>query len=276
MAREWGFGLSAAVVLLCVWGCSKPEATPPKTPPAPVAVPTPTDPAPVKAAEFANPKPDLCPVSGDPIDPQVTFEANGKTYAFCCEHCMEDFKAEPAKYLPAAGTPPAKPAETAPAAPADWSALEFGKKAKHTVAMPQTWKSEERANNLRLCQVRVPKSEGDADDAELVVFSFPAAGGIEGNLKRWAGQFGGEDALRGRKDDLPTSGGQKASIVEYEGTYTGMNPQAEGALAPKAEYKMLIGVIHAEDAQYYLKLVGPQQTVDAQADAFYKMIQSFK
>lgn len=53
------------------------------------------------AAKFANPAPGKCPVGGEDIDPAVTAEVDGKTYAFCCEHCIDKFKADPAKFLTA-------------------------------------------------------------------------------------------------------------------------------------------------------------------------------
>jgi YHS domain-containing protein len=39
-----------------------------------------------------------CPVTGDPIDPKITYVYAGKTYAFCCADCVDKFKKDPAKY----------------------------------------------------------------------------------------------------------------------------------------------------------------------------------
>ena len=43
----------------------------------------------------------ICPVMGNPIaeDPKVTYEYEGKIYNFCCEACIVEFKANPAKYI---------------------------------------------------------------------------------------------------------------------------------------------------------------------------------
>ena len=43
----------------------------------------------------------ICPVMGNPIaeDPKVTYEYEGKIYNFCCESCIEEFKANPEKYI---------------------------------------------------------------------------------------------------------------------------------------------------------------------------------
>ena len=48
-----------------------------------------------------------CPITGEPIDPSVSIEQDGKTIYFCCKGCIAKYKANPAKYAdalrPAAG-----------------------------------------------------------------------------------------------------------------------------------------------------------------------------
>ena len=44
-----------------------------------------------------------CPISGEVFtvtDTSPKAELNGKTYYFCCQHCVQKFKDDPAKYLP--------------------------------------------------------------------------------------------------------------------------------------------------------------------------------
>src|SRR5215217_6035247 len=40
-----------------------------------------------------------CPIQGEDIDPKVTTTYKGKTVAFCCESCIDDFKKDPEKYM---------------------------------------------------------------------------------------------------------------------------------------------------------------------------------
>ncbi len=41
----------------------------------------------------------FCAVEQDhEIDPKVTYVWNGKTYAFCCKDCIDEFKKNPDKY----------------------------------------------------------------------------------------------------------------------------------------------------------------------------------
>ena len=41
----------------------------------------------------------ICPVSGDKVNPNVTYIFDGKRYAFCCPMCVKKFKKDPKKYL---------------------------------------------------------------------------------------------------------------------------------------------------------------------------------
>jgi len=40
-----------------------------------------------------------CPVTGDPIDPKVYLDHNGRRIYFCCSACVTTFKKDPDKYL---------------------------------------------------------------------------------------------------------------------------------------------------------------------------------
>ena len=40
-----------------------------------------------------------CPVQGEDIDPDVTTTYKGKTVAFCCKDCIDEFKKDPEKYM---------------------------------------------------------------------------------------------------------------------------------------------------------------------------------
>src|SRR5688572_60033 len=53
---------------------------------------------------------------------------------------------------------------------------------------PSTWTSMPNANTMRKATYKIAKAGGDAEDAELTVTA--AAGGVDANVTRWAGQFG--------------------------------------------------------------------------------------
>ncbi|MCZ7649243.1 MAG: TRASH domain-containing protein [Planctomycetota bacterium] len=260
--------LVALVLLISMCGCGEKKAQsqePPEPQPAPVAQPA-----------FANPKPGLCPVSGDEADTEITATVGGKTYAFCCKGCAASFKKDPGKFL--VGADEAAQAEPPAAADAklEWQSIQFGKKVQHTLQVPKAWKAQEPENNMRLFQMQVPKYEYDEHDGEFLVFRFMAGGNVDDNLKRWQGQFGGEDALKRRTNDLPTASGDKASLVEFEGSYAAMSVKQEGLDKPRDNYRMFVAVIPTADGLYYLKLVGPKDTLEAYKPVIEKLVKSFK
>ena len=64
-----------------------------------------------RLAQLANPPPGQlatlptnphCPVSGRPVDPNITTVHAGSLIAFCCTHCRDQFRASPGSFLQAA------------------------------------------------------------------------------------------------------------------------------------------------------------------------------
>ena len=56
-------------------------------------------PATQSTTQPAKPINKFCAVEQDQeIDPKITYAWNGKTYAFCCKDCINEFKKNPEKY----------------------------------------------------------------------------------------------------------------------------------------------------------------------------------
>ena len=59
----------------------------------------PKKPATQPTTQPAKPVNKFCAVEQDhDADPKVTYVWNGKTYAFCCKDCIDEFKKDPQKY----------------------------------------------------------------------------------------------------------------------------------------------------------------------------------
>lgn len=68
---------------------AKPAPTPQAAPASePKETPKPEPKAEQKATDAMN---DICPVTGDTVDPKFTAKHEGRTIAFCCEHCLREF-----------------------------------------------------------------------------------------------------------------------------------------------------------------------------------------
>jgi len=144
---------------------------------------------------------------------------------------------------------------------------------ERTVLVPAAWKKGEPLNRMRAAQFVVAKSGDDKEDAELTVFTL--GGGLDANLKRWAGQMGGDKSEKSRRT-VKTAGGDEATLVEYEGPYAAMNPTTGAPGTPQEGYKMLAAYITAGGKEYQFKLTGLAATVNSAKAGFEKMVESFK
>ena len=146
---------------------------------------------------------------------------------------------------------------------------------------PDAWEDISTPNPMRKATYRIKAASpaaGKADagnassdeDAELSVSQ--AGGDLGANIQRWAGQF--KDSPTPRQSDK-TVGALKVTIVEIEGTYSGMSTPGKDP-EPRAGYALLAAIVDVPDAPYFFKLTGPKKTVDAARTDFDKLVASFK
>lgn len=131
--------------------------------------------------------------------------------------------------------------------------------------IPARWEEQEPSNRLRLAQFAIPAAEGDEEAGELVV-SGPFGGTDQANIERWFGQFSAE----GRTAKMAQGTGPTGEyiVVELAGTYNKpVGPPIQGRTEPTPGFKML-GIIVKLDpgGNYFLKLTGPEKTVDSAAE----------
>jgi hypothetical protein len=142
---------------------------------------------------------------------------------------------------------------------------------------PKDWVSEPPANAMRRAQYKVP---GKGGAAECVVFYFgPGQGGDpQSNAVRWASQFANADgspatsAMKTRQADV---NGLEVLYVETRGTYLA-GSMAGAEIEKKPGYALYGAVVEGPDANWFVKLTGPEATVSAQRAAFESMIGSMK
>lgn len=150
----------------------------------------------------------------------------------------------------------------------------FGKSVLFTARMPKAWVAEEPENKMRTYQARIPKSGEAREDGQLQIFKMSAAGGVDETLKRWqTNQWGGADSMEERRE-VKTKLGAEATVAVFSGTYTAMDFSAEKK-APQENYMMLGAILPTSEGTFYIKLVGPRDTVDPQREAFEAMLASF-
>jgi hypothetical protein len=133
---------------------------------------------------------------------------------------------------------------------------------------PSAWTSVPNANTMRKATYKIPKAPGDDGDTELTVSA--AGGGVEPNIRRWAGQFGNAEP----KTEMRTVHGLKVTVVEIKGTYAASGGMMGGPSTPKDKYMLLGAVVDGADRQHFFKMTGPEKTVTAAKKDFDALVAS--
>ncbi|HYK89102.1 MAG TPA: hypothetical protein VE398_10050 [Acidobacteriota bacterium] len=145
---------------------------------------------------------------------------------------------------------------------------------------PAGWVSEQPSSSMRKAQYRLPRAQGDSEDAEMVVFYFQGGGGgVQANIDRWIGQFSKPDGSPANDiakvtkkvvHDVPVT------MVDVNGIYSGaMGPMGSSSPA-KSNYRMLAAVAEASDGPWFFKLTGPEKTVTHWESSFASFVDSFQ
>lgn len=166
---------------------------------------------------------------------------------------------------------PAQPSAAA-TAPGESSGLRF--------SAPTDWIEETPSSRMRQAQYRLPRLEGDPEDAELVVFYFQGQGGsVQANIDRWVGQFSKVDGSPAA--DLATVTQKEAhgiplTVVDVSGTYRGSAGPMMAPAAPKPDFRMLAAVAETSGGPWFFKLTGPARTVAKWEASFHAFLQSIE
>jgi hypothetical protein len=145
-----------------------------------------------------------------------------------------------------------------------------------TFQAPTSWKSSPPSSRMRRAELRVPPAEGDKEPAELVVTAFPGgAGPVEANIKRWQGQFKDEDGNPPKIDSKVIKGKNvDVTRVETAGHYFPMTFPGQPKQVDRPNYRLLGAIVQAGETGYYLKMVGPDKTMQAARPDFDQLIAS--
>lgn len=147
--------------------------------------------------------------------------------------------------------------------------------------VPEGWTPEKPTSEMRLAQYKLPKAAGDGEDALLIVFYFgPGQGGTpQANIDRWVNQVkqpdGSESKDKARTETL-TVNGLQVSTVDVLGNYSGGMSQDSAPKDSNAIYRLRGAVIETPKGSYFVKLTGPEKTVNRWDQAFNDFIKSFE
>jgi hypothetical protein len=163
--------------------------------------------------------------------------------------------------IAAYGLPNARAAE-----PAKTRAVTAG---KIKLTVPEAWEQQEPATRMRLTQFGVPKTGGDSDGAEFVVYYFGAGGGgnVDPNIHRWINEFNPQE----RKMKITSGKCPQGDyvLVDLHGTWNKpIGPRIQQKTVEMAHARVMSVILTVKDeGNFYLRLTGPEKTVSANTDA---------
>lgn len=140
-----------------------------------------------------------------------------------------------------------------------------------TWVAPPAWKAQDSTSSIRLASYEVP---GDGGSAECLVSVLDgSAGGILNNVNMWRQQMGlppvDEPAMEKEAQKIEIANFPSV-VVDLKGTYKGKNSEV------KTENSRMLGVIlPAQHRTFFIKMVGPEGTVEAQCENFKTFYRSF-
>ncbi len=145
-----------------------------------------------------------------------------------------------------------------------------------TVQVPDGWKFVAPSSPMRRAQFNVA---GPGGDAETVVF-FMGQGGAgthQANIDRWVAQF--KDSAGNPVKASPstkTVSGFEITEVEVAGEYDGGMTAAGQPGQAKSQQRLKGAIVSTPKGPYYIKLIGPSDTVTKNGAAFDSMIASIQ
>ena len=117
---------------------------------------------------------------------------------------------------------------------------------------------------MRLAQYRIPSRTGKGDPASLTFFSMGGQS-VETMTDYWRNKMGGADASVTKVKDAASP----TTLVDIVGEYSDVNP-------PLADARFLGAMIEVGERTWYLKFVGPAETVAGWKDAFIEMLKGVR
>ncbi|MFL5339355.1 MAG: hypothetical protein ACJ8F7_04230 [Gemmataceae bacterium] len=145
--------------------------------------------------------------------------------------------------------------------------------------VPATWKQQE-AREPRVYHFILPKTGDEKYDAELMVFHFPGGGGgVKANVDRWKGMV---TPPEGKKIDDVTKvdefkvGDVKVTTVDVAGTYLHKKTPMDATGEKRENYRLIGVVFEGANDTYFMRLVGPAKTIEANKKGFDGWLKNFK
>lgn len=149
-----------------------------------------------------------------------------------------------------------------------------------TYAAPAEWKHVPTSSNMRVAQFALPRSGGDTEATDLVIYYFGGSGGtVDANIERWLGQMqqpDGKASSAVAKRDTRTINGLKVTLVDVSGTYVAEVTPGSRDRHNSPNFRLRAAVIETANGPYFVKLTGPANSVRGAERSFDQFLASIK
>ena len=147
---------------------------------------------------------------------------------------------------------------------------------------PAEWVEEKPSSQLRVNQFKLPGVNGK-EPAELGItfFGEGQGGPVDANVKRWRDMFTTADGKKsddmGKVETLKV-GDVKVTYLDIQGTFLSkvppFAPNAKTVIKP--DHRMLSVIFASKNGPYFIRVVGPTETVDHYKKGFDEWLKNFK
>ena len=146
---------------------------------------------------------------------------------------------------------------------------------------PDGWTAEQASSSMRVAQYKLPKAEGDKEDALLVLYYFGATQGgtAQANIDRWISQMKQPDGSSSKdkaKTESMTVNGLKVTTVDVTGTYTAEMAPGSKTFHNDDNYRLRAAVVETPKGNYFVKLSGPARTIARWDQSYNDYLKSFE
>lgn len=144
------------------------------------------------------------------------------------------------------------------------------------LSVPAAWKQVKPRNRIIQHEFSIPVVGKDETPGRMTIMA--ASGSLDANIARWVGQFKssagkalGDDA---KKVEKKTISNLEVHLVDLTGDYQDKPRGPFGPSVNRPNYRMLAAIVPtAGQGTWFIKLYGPQKTMDAAKKGFDAMIE---
>ncbi len=145
---------------------------------------------------------------------------------------------------------------------------------------PTEWIVETPSSSSRQSQYKLPRIQGDSEDAQLIIYYFGGGGGApQANIDRWIGEFSGPNGkpVTDAKILHKTVNGLVVTTVDVKGTYaSSMGMMMKSGSSAKTGERLLGAIAETASGPWFIKLTGPERTVAKWQPSFEAFLNSMR